>query len=65
MDTGAFEEKISLFEVVVRTSRESMCGSLSESFCLKSMIEVQLSIGKDKVGGKPRPGKEVKKTLMI
>lgn len=46
-------------------SRESMCGSRSESCCLKSMIEVELSIGKDKVDGKPRPGNEVKKTLMI
>ena len=29
------------------------------------MIEVELSIGRDKVDGKPRPGNEVKKTLTI
>ncbi len=29
------------------------------------MIEVELSIGRDKVDGRPRPGNEVKKTLMI
>lgn len=65
MDTGASEEKISLFEEVVRMSRESMCGSRSESCCHNSVIEVELSIGRDKVDGKPRPGKEVKKTLII
>lgn len=65
MDTGASEEKISLFEVVVRMSRESICGSRSESCCLKSMIEVELSIGRDKVDGRPRPGNEVKRTLII
>ena len=62
---GTSEEKTSLFEVVVRMSGESMCGSRSESCCLKSVIEAELSIGRDSVGGKSRPGNEVKKTLMI
>lgn len=65
MHTGASEEEISLFEVVVRTSGESMCGSRSESCCLKIAIEVELSIGRDKVDGKPRPGNEVSKMLTI
>ena len=42
-----------------------MRGSRSESCCLKSVIEVELSIGRDRVDGKPRPGNEVKKTLII
>ena len=65
MDTGSSEDKTSLFEVVVIMSRESMCGSRAERCCLKSMIEVELSIGKDKVDGNPRPGNEVKRTLII
>ena len=46
-------------------SRESMDGSRSESCCLNAAIEVELSMGRDKVDGKFKPGNEVRKTLII
>ena len=64
MIIGSSEDKTSLFEVVVRISRDSKCGIRFEICCFKFMIEVELSTGKDKVDGKPRPGNEVKRTLI-
>ena len=64
-DTGAAEEKTSLFEVVVKIRREVRCGKRSSSCCLKCVIDAELAIGRDSVNGRPRPGKEVNKMLIV
>lgn len=46
-------------------NRHSVFGSRFESCCLRSVIGVERSIGRDKVGGSPRPGKEVINTFTI
>lgn len=56
---------ISLPELVVNMSRESKRGRRLESCCLRSVREVEASTGRDKVVGRPRPGKDVIKTFII
>ena len=64
-DTGAGEERTSLLKVVVRMSRDFICGRWPDSCCLRSVMGVEASTGSDRVEGSPRPGKEVKKTLIV
>ena len=46
-------------------SRVSKHGRRLESCCLRSVREVEASTGRDKVFGRPRPGKDVIKTFII
>ena len=64
-DTGSPEEHTSLFEVVVRMIRVFVCGRRKKTWFLRSVAVVEPSMGIDRVDGRPRPGKEVSKTLMI
>lgn len=64
-DTGAGEGTTTSLEVVVRMSRDFICGRRSNSCCLRSVIGVEACTGSDRVEGSPRPGKEVRKTLTV
>ena len=46
-------------------SRVSKHGRRFESCCLRSVRGVEASTGRDKVVGRPRPGKDVIKTFII
>ncbi len=46
-------------------SRVSKHGRRLESCCLRSVREVEASTGRDRVVGRPRPGKDVIKTFII
>ena len=57
-------EVISLFEVVVSTNRLLLSGSRSMICCLRVPIDAAGDMGKTSVGGRPKPGKDVKSTLI-
>ena len=63
---GAGEPRSScLFDIVVRMSRETVCGSRSSMRSWRSEMAVVGGRGNERVGGRPRPGKVVTKTLMF
>lgn len=65
-DTGADEEDgSSLFELVVIMKRLFVFGRRSTSCEVRSDIGVDANTGRDRVDGRLRPGKEVKRTLII
>ncbi len=65
-ETGAVEDReTSLFEVVVSTRRLSRLGRRSVSCGVRSAMGAEAATGRDRVDGKPRPGKEVRRTLTV
>lgn len=65
-DTGADEDDgSSLFEFVVMMKRLLICGRRSLSWEVRSDMEVDGDTGRDRVEGRLRPGKDVKRTLIM
>lgn len=56
---------ISLFDVVVRIIRLLMCGRRSESCEARADIGVKAATGSASVGGRLKPGNEVRKTFIV
>lgn len=56
-------EVSSLFDVVVSMNRLLFGGTRSRICCFRFPIVVAGEMGKTSVGGRPRPGKEVRSTL--
>ena len=66
VDMGRVEvEESSLLEVVVRMRRVVRAGRRSVRSEVRSEIGVEARTGRDSVEGRLRPGKEVRKTLMV
>lgn len=55
----------SLLELVVRISRLSTSGMRLVRAAVKSATVEVAGRGSERVGGRPRPGKEVRRTLMV
>ena len=64
MGRGEVEES-SLLEVVVRMRRVVRLGRREVRKEVRSEIEVEAGTGRESVEGRLRPGKEVRKTLMV
>ena len=62
---GSSEDLTSLLELVVRINLHPICKRSQDNFCFKSAREADESTGTDSVGGSPRPGNDVIRTLMV
>lgn len=64
LDIGADDEaESSMFEVVVKMRRCCKGGKRSTRRDRNSAMDAEEDIGKDNVGGKPRPANDVRSTL--
>ena len=65
-ETGANDDwEISLFDVVVNNRRLSRRGRRLVSCAVRSAMDVEAATGRDRVAGKPRPEKDVRRTLIF
>ena len=65
-EIGADEEDwSSVFDVVVRMRRLWIEGRRLVSWLVKSEMGVEASVGRDRVGGTPRPENELRRMLMV
>ena len=65
-EIGADEfEEISLFEFVVIIRRLLSCGRRADSCEVRSDIGVDAGDGRERVGGRLSPGKDVKRTVIV